>query len=206
MYANNKIWLFLDSVMQWELVIDTEQQLTTRVYHQDNDKYIMMTFVYAKCSALDRLELWDSLYYLVSNMKLPWLVGGVFNVLLSEEEKIGGLPVYPPEYEDFAFYVNSCELFDTGVVHDRLEKILPSLISSNQSGFVKGRSIFENIMLTEEIVTDIRLREKSANVVIKLDMAKAYDRVSWKYLMHVFRKMGFAECFINMIWNLISNN
>nr|XP_009607035.1 uncharacterized protein LOC104101293 [Nicotiana tomentosiformis] len=42
------------------------------------------------------------------------------------------------------------------VMHDRLEKILPSLISSNQSGFVKGRSIFENILLTHEIVTDIR--------------------------------------------------
>lgn len=34
------------------------------------------------------------------------------------------------------------------VVHDILEKILPSLISSNQSGFIKGRNIFENILLT----------------------------------------------------------
>ncbi|XP_075087590.1 uncharacterized protein LOC142169603 [Nicotiana tabacum] len=322
-----------------------------------------MTFIYAKCSALDKLKLWDSLYYLASNMKLPWLVGGDFNVLLNEEDKIGGLPVYPPEFEDFSFCVNSCELLDTGykgspftwwnvwpnaecifkrldkifvnspfqslfpttevehlirtgsdhaplfmtcgeatttftkpfkfqnfwtkhtsfkeghpqatrfkgrcgqnkeadrntrffhddvndkrqklqlkriqnhdgnwielqermadaaveffqnqftqeddhtrVVHDRLEKILPSLISSNQSGFVKGRSIFETILLTQEIVTYIRLREKPANVVIKLNMEKAYDRVSWKYLMHILRKMGFAECFINMIWNLISNN
>ncbi|XP_075087582.1 uncharacterized protein LOC107807030 [Nicotiana tabacum] len=61
-----------------------------------------------------RLELWDSLYYLASGIKLSWLVGGDFNVLLNEEEKIGGLPVYRPEYEDFAFCVNSCELFDTG--------------------------------------------------------------------------------------------
>ncbi|XP_019225001.1 PREDICTED: uncharacterized protein LOC109206620 [Nicotiana attenuata] len=40
------------------------------------------------------------------------------------------------------------------VLHDRLEKFLPLLISHNQSGFVKGRSIFENILLTQEIVTD----------------------------------------------------
>lgn len=92
------------------------------------------------------------------------------------------------------------------VLRDRLEKFLPSLISSNQSGFVKGRSIFENILLTREIVTDIRLRSKPANVVIKLDMAKAYDKVSWKYLLRVLRKMGFAEHFIIMIWNLLSNN
>lgn len=92
------------------------------------------------------------------------------------------------------------------MVHDRLEKVLPSLISPNQSGFVKGRSIFENILLTQEIVTDIRLRGKPAKVVINLDIAKAYDRVSWKFLLHVLRRMGFAKCFINMVWNLISNN
>ncbi|XP_019257655.1 PREDICTED: uncharacterized protein LOC109235859 [Nicotiana attenuata] len=39
---------------------------------------------------------------------------GDFNVVLGEDEKIGGLPVYRPEYEDFAFCVNSCGLFDLG--------------------------------------------------------------------------------------------
>ncbi|XP_059290876.1 uncharacterized protein LOC132044416 [Lycium ferocissimum] len=92
------------------------------------------------------------------------------------------------------------------VVHGRMEKIITSLISPNQSGFVKGRSIFENILLTQEIVSDIRIRGKPANVVIKLDMAKAYDRVSWKYLLHVLRRMGFAEHLINLIRSLISNN
>ncbi|WMV55804.1 hypothetical protein MTR67_049189, partial [Solanum verrucosum] len=31
---------------------------------------------------------------------------------MSENEKIGGLPIYPNEYENFAFYVNSCDLVD----------------------------------------------------------------------------------------------
>nr|XP_009624266.1 uncharacterized protein LOC104115358 [Nicotiana tomentosiformis] len=47
-------------------------------------------------------------------MDLPWVVGGYFNVILSEEEKIGGLSVHPPKYEDFSFCVNSCGLFDLG--------------------------------------------------------------------------------------------
>ncbi|KAH0695912.1 hypothetical protein KY289_013394 [Solanum tuberosum] len=37
---------------------------------------------------------------------------GDFNVISIDEEKIGGLHFYPQEYEDFAFCVNSCELFD----------------------------------------------------------------------------------------------
>lgn len=37
-------------------------------------------------------------------------------------------------------------------------------------------------------------------------MAKAYDRVSWFFLMKVLRKMGFSEVFINIIWRNIANN
>ncbi|XP_075077155.1 uncharacterized protein LOC142163901 [Nicotiana tabacum] len=42
------------------------------------------------------------------------MVGGDYNVLLHEDEKIGGLPDHPPEYEDFAFCVNLSGLFDLG--------------------------------------------------------------------------------------------
>ncbi|XP_075084929.1 uncharacterized protein LOC142168166 [Nicotiana tabacum] len=111
---NGKICLFIDVVVEWELLIDTAQQLTIKVLHHGIGKNIIMTVVYTKCSSLERLELWDNLYYLASDMELPWVVGGDFNVILNEEEKIGGLLVYPPEYEDFSFCVNSCELFDTG--------------------------------------------------------------------------------------------
>ncbi|XP_075101679.1 uncharacterized protein LOC142177113 [Nicotiana tabacum] len=58
--------------------------------------------------------------------------------------------------------------------------------------FVKGRSIVENILLTQDIIKDIRLRGKPSNIVIKLDMEKAYDRVSWLFIIKVLRKMGFA--------------
>ncbi|XP_060170592.1 uncharacterized protein LOC132601529 [Lycium barbarum] len=71
---------------------------------------MVVTMVYAKCSEVERMQLWDSLYFLASNMTSPWLIGGDFNVILNEEEKIGGLAVLPQIYEDFAFCLNSCEL------------------------------------------------------------------------------------------------
>ncbi|XP_049399871.1 uncharacterized protein LOC125863926 [Solanum stenotomum] len=61
------------------------------------------------------------------------------------------------------------------VMNDRVGVLFPSLISENQFGFVKGRSITENVLLAQEIIVDIRKRGKPANVVIKLDMAKSYD-------------------------------
>lgn len=42
--------------------------------------------------------------------------------------------------------------------------------------------------------------------MIKLDKAKAYDRVSWIYLTKVLRKFGFSEVLVDMIWRLVSNN
>nr|XP_027067586.1 uncharacterized protein LOC113693216 [Coffea arabica] len=39
----------------------------------------------------------------------------------------------------------------------------------------------------------------------QLDMAKAYDRVSWRFLSAVLRRFGFGKRFIDMVWRLISN-
>ena len=84
--------------------------------------------------------------------------------------------------------------------------ILPSLIWSIQYGFVKGRSISENIMLAKEMIHQIKTTNIGRNVIIKLDMAKAYDRVSWSYIWQVLRKMVFAEVFIDMVWRIMANN
>ncbi|XP_060216354.1 uncharacterized protein LOC132643852 [Lycium barbarum] len=92
------------------------------------------------------------------------------------------------------------------IINERLVKLLPLIISPQQTGFVKGRSIVKNILLVQEIVHEIRIRGKLANTVIKLDMAKAYDRVSWLFLTKVLRKMGFGEFLIDMVYRLISNN
>ncbi|XP_060182971.1 uncharacterized protein LOC132612916 [Lycium barbarum] len=95
-----------------EVIQDTDQQITVKLNFQDDNKTLMTTMIYAKCEALERISLWDNLYNLDDQMEVPWLVGGDFNVIIHEDEKIGGLPVYPYEYEDFAFYVNSSELFE----------------------------------------------------------------------------------------------
>lgn len=92
------------------------------------------------------------------------------------------------------------------LLHDRLVKVLPTIISQNQAAFVKGRSITENVLLAQEIIRDINRRNKNHNVVVKLDMAKAYDRVSWIFLTKVLRSFGCSERIIDMVVRLISNN
>nr|XP_016490008.1 PREDICTED: uncharacterized protein LOC107809826 [Nicotiana tabacum] len=47
------------------------------------------------------------------------------------------------------------------VIHKRLDDILPNLISDEQASFMKGMSIVENVLLTQEIITYMGLRTKA---------------------------------------------
>lgn len=78
------------------------------------DKQSIVTLVYAKCDAIERIEIWDFLYHLASDMELPWLVTVDFNIILSKEEKYEGLTVYLSEVHDFAHCINTCALYDLG--------------------------------------------------------------------------------------------
>lgn len=61
-------------------------------------------------------------------------------------------------------------------------------------------------MLAQEMLKGIRKPTQGGNVVLKLDMAKAYDRVSWPYLCKLTEKLGFSEVWIDMIHRNISSN
>uniref|UniRef100_A0A3Q7IXR0 Reverse transcriptase domain-containing protein n=1 Tax=Solanum lycopersicum TaxID=4081 RepID=A0A3Q7IXR0_SOLLC len=88
------------------------------------------------------------------------------------------------------------------IIHERLKIVLPGIISPEQTGFVQWRSIVENVLLVQEIITEIRKRGKSPNLVIKLDMMKAYERVEWLFMTKVLRRLGFGENLIDMLGDL----
>ncbi|WMV30187.1 hypothetical protein MTR67_023572 [Solanum verrucosum] len=67
----------------------------------------------------------------------------------------------------------------------------PDGIGDNQPGFVRGKSITESIMLSQEITHGIKKAQIGNNVIIKLDMAKAYDRVSSSIICLIPNYKGF---------------
>lgn len=83
------------------------------------------------------------------------------------------------------------------IISRSLNPLLPRLISVNQSDFIFGRLITENVMLAQEIVHNISKTNSGGNVVLKLDMAKAYDRLSWNFMKDVLRK------FVSLVTGLI---
>ncbi|KAK4706969.1 hypothetical protein R3W88_033479 [Solanum pinnatisectum] len=71
---------------------------------------MVITAVYARCSALERLEQWDDLEWLAERIKVPWVIGGDFNVIKNGSEKLGGLHVIQQEVVDFVQCINNCAL------------------------------------------------------------------------------------------------
>ena len=61
-------------------------------------------------------------------------------------------------------------------------------------------------MQAQEIIHQIKKPNIGSNVIIKFDMAKAYNKVSWSYIWLGLRKMGFGEVFIDMVWRIMANN
>ncbi|KAL0292648.1 UNVERIFIED_CONTAM: hypothetical protein Scaly_2580500 [Sesamum calycinum] len=87
----------------------------------------------------------------------------------------------------------------------RLGHVLPKVISLSQSGFVPGRLLSDNVLLAQELLHSLESRRPDANVVFKLDMAKAYDRVSWEFLYQALRRKGFPQRWIGLVANAISH-
>ena len=77
----------------------------------------------------------------------------------------------------------------------RLESILPHLIHPDQTGFVKGRYIGENITPISDIMEYTKL-QKIPGILVSLDFCKAFDSIEWPFIMKTLESTvlnnGFA--------------
>ncbi|XP_015168062.1 uncharacterized protein [Solanum tuberosum] len=108
--SSAKNWVFWENGWVETDSTDTCQQLTMKYQLRGTDDKFTVTTVYARCSALERLELWEDLENIVDHTISPWLVGGDFNTIIDESEKLGGLLVTNQETADFASCISACSL------------------------------------------------------------------------------------------------
>ncbi|XP_028051902.1 uncharacterized protein LOC114256459 [Camellia sinensis] len=94
----------------------------------------------------------------------------------------------------------------TKILANRLKKILKGLISPNQSAFVPGRLIQDNIIVAHEAFHFLKLQKKGSlgHMAVKLDFNKAYDRVEWDFLSTLLQKMGFHTVWIRWVMECVT--
>ncbi|KAM6547177.1 hypothetical protein CsatB_018853 [Cannabis sativa] len=93
------------------------------------------------------------------------------------------------------------------VIANRLKEVLPQLISTNQSAFVPGRLITDNIMISYEVMHYLKRkrRGKEGFMALSLDFSEAYDRVEWQFLKDMMCRMGFDHHWIHLILSCVSS-
>lgn len=74
----------------------------------------------------------------------------------------------------------------------RIEPTLPNLIHSDQTGFVKGRYIGENIRLTNDIMEYTSL-QNLPGILTSLDFRKAFDSIEWPFIMKTLDHFNFGS-------------
>ena len=88
----------------------------------------------------------------------------------------------------------------------------PQIIHTDQTGFIKGRYIGENITLIDDLMEQTKI-EKSSRLLLALDFRKTFDTLEWPLIQCTLRMFNFGESlrrwvgiFYNNIESTILNN
>jgi len=73
------------------------------------------------------------------------------------------------------------------VIAQRLKPILPTIISLEQSGYVEGRQILDQ---NKSWIHSLQ-KTKTLGMLLKLDLSKSFDKISWDYMWAMLLAFGF---------------
>ncbi|KAM5158282.1 protein transport protein Sec61 subunit gamma [Mantella aurantiaca] len=116
--------------------------------------------------------------------------------------KEGKDPLQCQSYRPISLLNTDLKLF-TKILATRLNKWLPDIIDQDQVGFTPGRESRDNIIKVLDIIHEANTR-KIPLMLLSTDAEKAFDRVSWPFLLQTLRFIGLGDNFISWIKALYS--
>ncbi|GJX60328.1 hypothetical protein Tco_0291718 [Tanacetum coccineum] len=91
------------------------------------------------------------------------------------------------------------------IVGDDICNPIKEVVSDNQSAFILGRRISDNILITQELMHNYHRHRGSPRCAFKIDIQKAYDTVDWKFLENILIKFGFHNTMVKWIMACVSS-
>lgn len=95
----------------------------------------------------------------------------------------------------------------TKTIANRLKRVLPFVISENQSAFVANRLITDNALIAFDTFHYMKKKKtgRKGFMALKLEMSKAYDRVDWRFLHHVMLCMNFPSVLVDLVMRCVTS-
>lgn len=127
--------------------------------------------------------------YLLNSFHYAYLRGQ-----LSVSQKRGIIKLIPKKDTELYFVKNwrpisllNCDYkIAAKAIAIRLKRVLPKLIDNDQTGFLKGRFIGENIRLIDATINYTSFKN-IPGLLLFLDFEKAFDTVEWSFIQKTFR-------------------
>eukprot|EP00253_Pinus_taeda_P025596 PITA_25596 len=155
---------------------------------------------YKACWHIIKHEVWDVVEDSKRSGSILKSINSTFIALIPKEEEANT----PEKFKPIAL-CNVIYKIISKVIANRLKLILPGIISEEQPGYVEGRQILDNILLAQEMIHTLHSR-KETGMLMQLDLSKAYDKVSWRYLEAILEAFGFCRQWISWVLALIKSS
>lgn len=90
------------------------------------------------------------------------------------------------------------------VIGNQFRSIFLKIISQEQTRFIVGRSIIDNVNIAQEVLHSMKTKKTPQLIVVKIDLKKAQDRVRWDFIKALLKVEGipiffntcYYECYI----------
>lgn len=86
----------------------------------------------------------------------------------------------------------------------KLSSVLGSLLSSDQSYCIPGRTIYDNLHLIRNVIKHSN-KINAPLAILSIDQMEAFNKISHSYLQHLLKVQRFGPNFCNAIHSILSN-
>ena len=84
---------------------------------------------------------------------------------------------------------------------NRIRKVLPTIISNDQSGFMSDRFVGDNIRLMYDILNYAKVKKK-IGIILLIDFEKAFDSLACSFLFKTMHFLNFSQNMIDDVKTL----
>ncbi|KAK2415590.1 hypothetical protein QL285_038058 [Trifolium repens] len=147
-------------------------------------------------------DITQAVLHILNNGGSPAMYNDTYICLIPKNNN----PSTPADFRPIAL-CNVILKIITKTIANRIKEILPEVISPQQSAFLPGRLITDNTVLAFETFHHLKHNKNKEKgfVGIKLDMAKAYDRLEWSFIENTLNTMGFPSNMVHTIMKCVTS-
>jgi hypothetical protein len=147
-------------------------------------------------------------HFIVKAINYSYNVGEMSNV-----QKLGIITCIPKPNKPKQFLknwrpitlLNCIYKIAAGCIANRFKIVLDKIINNDQTGFIKGRYIGENIRLVYDIMQYTETHF-IPGLLILVDFEKAFDSVSWSFIDNALKIFNFNSSIIRWVKTLYTNS